>query len=207
MTGDEIKHPATVRMNRVRLDGSIKPFSVDEQWNQVIDWHSFLQQDRASEYPVLDGMNEAWEELEPLYQVSGHPIMERGAALSRVSSTPLSALFYMIDMGFYPPPELLLTLLDCWETYRAGGGDVSLEEAFLGKPVQKGGVYAKRKSSQFKRMVRQWEFAGLLREGKSRKEAAEIISERFGGRPEPESILREMRGFSGYKAKAEDPEK
>jgi len=104
----------------------------------------------------------------------------------------------MVDMGFYPPPELLLTLLDCWDTYEAGGGSISLEEAFLGKPVQKAGVYAKRSSAKFKKLARQWEFAALLKAGKSRQEAAEAVAELFPNGPEPESILREMRGFNGY---------
>ncbi|WHZ20704.1 MAG: hypothetical protein OJF55_002853 [Rhodanobacteraceae bacterium] len=138
-------------------------------------------------------MNEAWDELQPLYEVNGKCIVERGADLQRVSSSPLSALFYFVDMGFYPPPELLFALHDCWETYESAGGRTSLEQAFLGKTVQKSGNYAKRQNAKFQRMVMRWNFEKYIQDGLTRTQAAEIISEVWGGKPEPESILRMFR--------------
>lgn len=192
-----VKHPATVRFDRIRPDGSIKPFAIEEQWKQVADWHAFYVSGRTAEFPVLEGLAEAWEQVESVQTFHGEPCIERGEKLERVAQSPLAALFYMADMGFYPPPELLLTLLDCWESYIASGGAISLDEAFLGKPVQKAGNYAKQRSSKFNKFMRRMEFHKLTREGKSPMEAAEAISELFGGRLEPESILREMRRGSG----------
>jgi len=195
-------------MKLLRGDGTVRPFSLDEQWKQVADWHAFLTDDRANEYPVLNGMNYSWEVLEPLYQLNGKKIIERGEELKSIARSPLSALFYFIDLGFYPPPELLLALLDCWEIYEAGGrGRISLEEAFLGRASPKAGNYAKRSAARFRRMMMRYNFDELLREGATRMQAAEAVSAQFGGKPEPESILRMFRGRNPVPVPKPSPEK
>ena len=136
----------------------------------------------------------AWGALEPMYRLNGKKIIKRGEALKNIANSPLTTFFYFIDMGFYPPPELLLTLSECWTSYEAGGGHTSLEQAFLGRSPQKSGNYAKRDRAKFKRMAMRWDFDDLVRKGSTRLEAAEAVSELFGGKPEPESILRMFRG-------------
>lgn len=190
----KVKHPDLARMDRIRPDGSVKTLGIEEQWQLVADWHAFLEEDKASDYPVLDGLNEAWEEIAPQYQVNGRPIMSRGSTLRNTAASPLAALFYMVDMGFYPPPELLLALLDCWDTYSAGAGRMTLEEAFLGPPVPKSGNYAARSQKRFKRMAMRSNFFRFIRDGMTREQAAEAVSCAVGGTPEPESILRMFRG-------------
>lgn len=190
---DAIKHPALARMSRMRPDGAIKPLSIEGQWKQVADWHAFYAAGKASEFPVLDGLGCTWKLVESEQTFNGEPCIERGADMERVARSPLAALFYMVDMGFYPPPELLLTLLDCWDSYMGSGGRMSLDEAFLGRPVQKSGNYAKQSSARFARFMRRMEYQKLIGAGKSPTEAAEAVSELIGGRIEPESILREMR--------------
>lgn len=192
-------HPATVRVDKCNDDGTVSPFSLEEQWKQIEDWHRFLEDEEASNYPVLDGFNEAWEELDSQYAINGKSIIERGADLRRVSGTPISAFFYFVDMGFYPPPELMLALHDCWETYMANMGTMSLEEAFIGKPKKGAGNYASRKGSSFKRMKMQWDFADFMGQGLSRSQAAEALSQLLGGKPDADSILRMFRGVKPMK--------
>lgn len=191
--GDAKRHPAMTRFSRMRPDGSLKPYSLEEQWKQVNEWHAFLTSDKADDFPLLSGFSEAWEAVESVQTFYGKPIVERGNDLERVSSSPLSALFYLIDMGFYPPPELLLSLLDCWEVYMGSAGRLTLDEAFLGRSVQKSGNYAKQSSLRFAKFMLHMEYQKLIRAGKSPNAAAEAVSEMFGGRIEPESILREIR--------------
>ena len=189
------RHPQTV-LGRVRPDGGVKPFSVDEQWKQVGDWFRFLKEaDEDEDYDSMDAHLEAWDALEPIYAYNGKNTVERGEELRRVSGSPLSALFYMIDMGIYPPPELLLTLLDCWNTYSWSSGGMSLEEAFLGKPVQKAGNFAKRSRAKHQKVFIEFQFLKEVRAGRSREDAAATVSEMVGGKPEPESILRMVRGL------------
>ena len=45
---------------------------------------------------------------------------------------PLSSFRYSIGLGYYPPPETLLALLDCFETYFHLAGKVELEQIFFG---------------------------------------------------------------------------
>ncbi len=58
--------------------------------------------------------------------------------------TPLHILFTLIERGEYPPPELLLILLDGWREYLEAKGTKSLEETMICSPSQKAGIYAKR---------------------------------------------------------------
>lgn len=47
--------------------------------------------------------------------------------------TIVDVLNTYFDMGVYPPPELLLTIGDMFQTYYHCKGKVSLEEVFFGK--------------------------------------------------------------------------
>src|SRR5690606_20370602 len=98
------RHPDADRDSRRNQDGKLRPFSIDEQWQQIDDWHRFLESDNAGDYPVIDGLNYAWEQVEPDYRIAGKSVIERGHELRKVSETPLAALFYFIELGMYPPP-------------------------------------------------------------------------------------------------------
>lgn len=181
----------------VTPNGQVKPLTDEERWRNVHGWYEYLEAERSSERPTVDSFNEAWELLDNLYEFQGEPVHKRGAE-SQCAATPLATLFYCIEMGFYPPPELMLALLDDWHAYRSSNGVMSLEQAFLGRTVQKAGNAAKRFNSTQLKLRMRFEFARLLREGKSRQEAAEAVSQILPGSPEPESILRELRGFTDF---------
>jgi len=106
----------------------VRPMSVAEQWQRIAGWQ------------VCDGfspsveLDDAWKRLEMTY---GETLVPRGAKLSRLSDSPLAALFFLTEMGLYPPPELLLGLRECWTTYLNGAGEISLEEAFLGATTRR----------------------------------------------------------------------
>ena len=38
---------------------------------------------------------------------------------------------FFTEMGLYPPPELLLGLLESWTDYLDGAGERTLEEVFI----------------------------------------------------------------------------
>jgi len=184
------------------LPAEIRPRTLEQQWQSVQEWYQYLQDEKESDRPVVESFNEAWTQLAPLYEFQGKCVIERGSESVRVADAPLAALFYHIESGFYPPPELLLALLDAWQSYRNCGGHVSLEEAFLGPPKPKSGNYAKRKLARLNKMQMTWEMTKLLREGKTRIEAAECIadeSRRRGFEVEPETIVRTIKPFSRAK--------
>lgn len=57
---------------------------------------------------------------------------------------PLRVLFRCISYGRYPPPQLLMAMRGAFDEYLEAGGDLTLEEAFFGKPHRRAGSYAHR---------------------------------------------------------------
>lgn len=194
MASDILKrHPQTV-VARIRPDGTARAFSIEEQWKQVADWHRFMQEaDADPEYDSMDSYLEAWDAIEPLYDFHGRSLVSRGAELEKEAGSPLAALFAIIEWGNYPPPELLLALKDCWDTYMHNDGTMSLETAFLGKPVQKAGPYSQRTNARRRKAFIQLQFAREIQDGKTRDEAAIAVSEMIGGRLDVDSIKRMAR--------------
>lgn len=175
------------------------PLSINEQWDAVESWHQLLQNDSCDDYPILASFNKAWGALNDIYSFDNGPFMKRGRDCG-ASDSPLSTLFFYVEMGFYPPPELLLALSDAWHRYRQASGAYGLEDAFFGKSKKGAGNYSKRARSRSRMTWITLEFNELLREGKTRTQCAELISERLGGKPDADSILRGLRGFNGFAA-------
>ena len=110
-------------------------------WRQRCEYWREKFETKADNDPDPHGWESTWNAIEAVQQ---SPV-ERGAQLGRYEN-PLSALFFIIDMGFYPPPELLLALHDMYSLYKAFEGKLTLEEAFNGKPRKGIGNYAARKA-------------------------------------------------------------
>ena len=179
------------------LPEEIRPRSVGDQWTAVQEWYEFLESNKGDESWV-DGYNEAWESIAPLYEYKGKSCVDRGAEC-RSAETPLATLFYFVEMGFYPPPELLLALSDAWKSYEQCSGYVSLEEAFLGPTKKKAGNYARRHCGRMVKLRMAWQMTTLVRQGLTRIAAAERIAkdwERDGFHYEPETIVRTIKTFA-----------
>lgn len=58
---------------------------------------------------------------------------------------PMAALFVMVGMGLYPPPELMLAMSQAFIEYLEAEGRLELEDVFFGKPRQRAGNYARRR--------------------------------------------------------------
>lgn len=170
-----------------------------EFWKDVEGFRQELQENWALEgsdesLPVLTDFEGAWQLLDDYYG----PGFSRTDASSRMTDNPLTALFYYVEMGFYPPPELLLALLERWEIYLAYQGRRPLEEIFLGHPKRKAGNYAQRRGSRNTKLMLEFSFRNLLEEGMTRAQAAETLSEQHGGLS-PETILRYMARITDRK--------
>ena len=193
-------HPALARFRKLDSEGRAAAFTIEEQWELSASWLAFVESELVDEYPMISSLKNAWEEL-------GSEGVERGQELRNVSDSPLSVLFYFIEMGMYPPPELLLALADSWSIYGANAGAMSLEEAFLGPSKKGAGNYAGRRHSKYRKRQIAWDFSRLLAKGMTRTEAAEAISLEMGGKPDVDSILRSLRGFGGFDRKSGKAEK
>jgi hypothetical protein len=95
-------------------------------------------------YPVLESLEETWGGISADY---GSLITRDDD--ERTAETPLNAFLFLIDSGFYPPPEILLAVAQCFEHYQGCAGDVDLEDVFFGERKKGVGNYAARKSRDF----------------------------------------------------------
>lgn len=142
-----------------------------------ISKHKGLNIQRATEggpgNESLNRLENAWQQCKEFNEWPG--IKNRDAA-KVVGRSPLSALFGYIDIGLYPPPELLLAALQCFDRYMDAEGSLSLEEAFFGKEVQGIGKFSSRQAQRQRDLGIAVEMAIYNRDGLSDEKAAEMIS-------------------------------
>ena len=173
-----------VKRGEVKRRARARPEDGEHLWERVKTWRERLE--TWSNRPVIASLAQAWAVLDEHYG----DLIKRADA-ERVATTPAEALFFYIEMGFYPPPEILLAVADAYGAYIQGGGSVTLEEMFFGKPRRKGGPLARRRLTRSRYMHWGIWIRGLMDdEGLSMIEAAERVSSEIGGRPEAESIIR-----------------
>jgi hypothetical protein len=110
-----------------------------------------LENPEAKQCSPLHGLEEIWEVLTEHYgYYSGKPVVSRVENPDLTASSPMENFCFHIDGGFYPPPEVMLTIYMCFEKYLTSGGDTSLDEAFFGKPHKKHESHAGQRSKKSK---------------------------------------------------------
>lgn len=174
------------------LPAEFRPKTPKAQWQNVNNWRKRLESSEVDNYPILSALRDAWESLGRDQEGDDR------LPIDRTADTPLAALFYFVEVGLYPPPELLLALSEVWHSYLNGAGHVSLEQAFLGNPRPKAGNYAKRKQTLIRKMIMALDMTKFIRAGLTRMEAAERIAadwERRGEVIDPETIVRTIPPF------------
>lgn len=102
----------------------------------------------------------------------------------RKALNPLAAAMFYVEMGYYPPPELLLQINDSWQKYLGAGGSASLEECLIEKPAKgRGrGNFANRYYQRLRKTALTIWMDDDLKRGKSSNQtkAAETWAARFG---------------------------
>jgi hypothetical protein len=98
---------------------------------------------KYEEYPYYEELERSWRSMGQHSE-----LIERG---EHPGSDPLSSFASYLEFGLIPPPEILLVLRDCISYYFLKGGDISLDEAFFGRPYKKRTSlsYVNSKSEQF----------------------------------------------------------
>lgn len=94
-----------------------------------------LNRARGAEIQRIFGI---WEKLKSTYSETDIEALKAG------DLTPVEALIGSVIDGLYPPPEVLISLSECFEFYFNAGGVIELEEVFFGKPKRGVGIYGKR---------------------------------------------------------------
>jgi hypothetical protein len=159
-----------------------EPSGHDGLWQRVEHWRQRLA--NCDDYPSLSGLEQTWNII-VAHEAS--PADMRG---ERAADNPLSALFYYVDLGFYPPPEILLALMDAFDVYNTSEGVISLEEVFFGPTRRKAGTYAKRKATRMRRFHWGLSMERHMKRGATKARAAELVAQEWRGMYEPETIAR-----------------
>ncbi|KPW00537.1 MULTISPECIES: hypothetical protein [unclassified Pseudoalteromonas] len=144
---------------------------------------------------TINELEEAWEYLNKHFYSELN--LERDRPL--VSEDPLGKLAYFMELGIYPPPELLLKISEIYEVYMLQAGKVDLEESFYGKPIKGIGNFsgreAKKQDVKFLEMTLSMEAISNEKKKRSQYEVAEEYLRAKGSDEDPEHLLRKLRRY------------
>ena len=104
---------------------------------------SLFECDEWKDYPALASLELAWQEYARSQDVT-RDNESRDALHSFVSN---------LDFGLLPPPETLLLVHEALQRYLRSNGEISLDEAFFGKPHKKNSSYAMAWGSNNEKMM------------------------------------------------------
>ena len=157
-----------------------------------------------NDFPVLSGLEEAWKFLESQYEV-----VDRN---DPPSQSPLEDFTYYIEGGFYPPPEVLLSVNQAIQTYFTLSGDISLDEAFFGQKHNKWKSSAYLKTATFRYFMFHKLFVQFSKPDDSLEDIAEayLADELFGGTTPSEAfghaedVESFLRGYRRWKEKRKE---
>lgn len=145
------------------------------------------------------GLEDSWKLLCDEYNSKGKKQLdEREDYLA-----PFSSFRYWVGLGIYPPPETLLALLECFETYISLEGKVELEQIFFGKKKIGTGNHSARMAREkiMRHFHTRWQTEkNKIDSPKTQSELAEEFIERFNLADSTEddyvdSFLRQYRRF------------
>jgi hypothetical protein len=151
------------------------------------------ESDYLSELELLE---KSWAVLEAEYEQ-----IDRN---EQVAASPLESYRYLVNMGQYPPPEILTAINECFQEYTEKGGEISLDEAFFGSPFKqrKSPAYIHKQIWRFQHFHTLWVDGGFMPskdEKRSLEEEAEAYLDNLFGNNDwvdhidVESFLREYR--------------
>lgn len=153
------------------------------------------------EYKNLDLADDTVEELEEIWEEQRSSFFswwENSKDSSQIAEHPLAALAYCLEAGVYPPPSVLLQIAETYKGYIHKQGEISLEDAFFGKPVKGMGNYAARKakSRDVTMLHMQIQLETLVVDDNKRRSQIDIAEEyldKKGSEEDPEHLLRQLR--------------
>lgn len=160
----------------------------DEQWALVAQKLALVE---STDCPkTVLRLEESWRAGAPPWP--GVP-RESGP---RVAEYVLAAIDAHTEMGYYPPPELMLALSALLNEYLDGKGKLSLEEVFFGKPRRRTGSFAVRSVKHGRDLFTDAVTRAAAKGGQSEGKVGDIlesVSALVFRRTDAESLLRAKR--------------
>lgn len=143
----------------------------------------------TTKHESLEKLELLWAKIQPDFGPFNREIS--------VADNPISAFSYYVEMGKYPPPELMIDIMLGFNTYLESKGDISLDQAFLGI------THSKYKSLSFKQQsaLKYAEFDRFVYNGdfSSLDEAAELFLAKISDEIDQDSYLRDYRRWKARK--------
>ena len=138
---------------------------------------------------AAESLEKLWEKLESDFGPFNREVS--------VADNPISAFSYYVEMGKYPPPEIMIEIMWGFNTYLESEGNISLDQAFLGS------THSKYKSLSYKQQyaLRYAEFERFVYKGefKSLDDAAELFLSDIEDEIDQDSFLRDYRRWKANK--------
>jgi hypothetical protein len=114
-------------------------------WENVEGWRELILEGR---YRVTNGLEHEWSLISDDEDSPSKNQRKPRDTFVANTNNPVEVLSTYLDIGTYPPPEVLLAISDCFTLYFQFHGEIELEEAFFGKPKRRGGNYAARRGKK-----------------------------------------------------------
>jgi hypothetical protein len=156
-----------------------------EHKDHIRYWQKRL--DSCEDYPFLRSLRDSWTLLRDEYEV----IQESDAV--DTAATIFDTFSYFVEMGFYPPPEVLLALNEQYQTYLHARGKLTLEEACFGPAKKKIGNHSARLHNESDDFPFALELLAIRSKKRSRIEIAEEYLRKRGVDTDADSFLRNWR--------------
>lgn len=171
----------------------------EDLWGDV---HDARKRIKSGEFPVGNALEKCWRTLED----AGLTPTDARDLEKFEHQPPLAFAMFCIEMGYYPPPEVMIGLLTQWAGYLYESyADPRLESAFLGAPKQRAGDFKSRRSAA---ATRKWLLAELQkakREAKcSLEKAAELVLKRY---PQKKMTVETLIRYAKSSARRPTPKK
>lgn len=163
--------------------------------NDELDWIRLLRLNRAKfqgaddEHPGIQEYESSYKRASEAFE--GFPESDREYA--EKFPNPLLALKHFDDIGVLPPPELVSTIIDLFDSYLLQEGEVDLEAVLLGPKKRGVGNFSAQRALANDLAGFWFERTMGRAEGLSDLEIAEVFISKKNLNIEPESLLRKYR--------------
>ena len=102
----------------------------------------------ATKHESLEKLELLWAKIESDFKPFNREVS--------VADNPISAFTYYLEMGNYPPPEIMVEVMDSFLEYFNSRGDRSLDEAFFGTKHKKYGSVSYKQDYSLRYSAFEW---------------------------------------------------